>query len=46
MIITRNGTIITIIDGLTNRVHYIATQKKILLVEKFAEIFVIFYLTS
>jgi len=38
-----NDTIITFIDGLTKRAHWIATVEKSLSAERFAEIFVDFY---
>jgi len=38
-----NDTIITFIDGLTKRAHWIATAEKSLTAERFAEIFVDFY---
>jgi len=38
-----NDTIITFIDGLTKRAHWIATAEKTLTAERFAEIFIDFY---
>jgi hypothetical protein len=39
-----NDTIITFVNSLTKRVHWVATQEKTLIAEKFAEIFVTFYI--
>jgi hypothetical protein len=41
-----NDTIITFIDGLTKRAHWVATTEKTLTAKKFAQLFVEHYLIS